>query len=92
MASATYEASSPDWSISEVTPRITRSDAIWLSPIYPSPMHDFGYDVSDYVNIDPRFGTLKDFDDLLQEAHRLGLRVIMDLVLNHTSESAQMVP
>ena len=60
-------------------------DAIWLSPIYPSPMHDFGYDVSDYVNIDPRFGTLKDFDDLLEEAHRLGLRVIMDLVLNHTS-------
>ena len=61
-------------------------DAIWLSPIYPSPMHDFGYDVSDYVNIDPRFGTLKDFDDLLEEAHRLGLRVIMDLVLNHTSD------
>lgn len=61
------------------------ADAIWLSPIYPSPMHDFGYDVSDYVNIDPRFGTLKDFDDLLEEAHRLGLRVIMDLVLNHTS-------
>jgi len=61
-------------------------DAIWLSPIYPSPMHDFGYDVSDYVNIDPRFGTLKDFDDLLAEAHRLGLRVIMDLVLNHTSD------
>ena len=61
------------------------ADAIWLSPIYPSPMHDFGYDVSDYVDIDPRFGTLKDFDDLLEEAHRLGLRVIMDLVLNHTS-------
>ena len=61
-------------------------DAIWLSPIYPSPMHDFGYDVSDYVNIDHRFGTLKDFDDLLEEAHRLGLRVIMDLVLNHTSD------
>jgi alpha-glucosidase len=61
------------------------ADAIWLSPIYPSPMHDFGYDVSDYVNIDPRFGTLKDFDELLNEAHRLGLRVIMDLVLNHTS-------
>jgi alpha-glucosidase len=60
-------------------------DAIWLSPIYPSPMHDFGYDVSDYVNIDPRFGTLKDFDELLEDAHRRGLRVIMDLVLNHTS-------
>ena len=47
-------------------------DAIWLSPIYPSPMHDFGYDVSDYVNIDPRFGTLKDFDDLLEEAAEIG--------------------
>jgi alpha-glucosidase len=61
-------------------------DAIWLSPIYPSPMRDFGYDVSDYVNVDPRFGTLKDFDELLDDAHRRGLRVIMDLVLNHTSD------
>jgi len=61
-------------------------DAIWLSPIYPSPMRDFGYDVSDYCNIDPRFGTLTDFDELLREAHRRGLRVIMDLVLNHTSD------
>ena len=60
-------------------------DAIWLSPIYPSPMSDFGYDVSDYCNVDPRFGTLADFDALLREAHRRGLRVIMDLVLNHTS-------
>jgi len=61
-------------------------DAIWLSPIYPSPMRDFGYDVSDYCNVDPRFGTLTDFDELLREAHRRGLRVIMDLVLNHTSD------
>jgi len=61
-------------------------DAIWLSPIYPSPMRDFGYDVSDYCNIDPRFGTLADFDELLREAHRRGVRVIMDLVLNHTSD------
>ena len=61
-------------------------DAIWLSPVYPSPMRDFGYDVSDYVNIDPRFGTLNDFDALVQEAHRRGIRVIMDLVLNHTSD------
>jgi len=59
---------------------------IWLSPIYPSPMKDFGYDVSDYQGIDPRFGTMADFDRLLQEAHRLGIRVIMDLVLNHTSD------
>jgi alpha-glucosidase len=61
-------------------------DAIWLSPIYPSPMHDFGYDVSDYCNVDPRFGSLGDFDSLLRQAHRRGLRVIMDLVLNHTSD------
>ena len=60
-------------------------DAIWLSPIYPSPMHDFGYDVSDYCDIDPRFGTLEDFDRLVSEAHRRGIRVVMDLVLNHTS-------
>ena len=60
-------------------------DAIWLSPIYPSPMRDFGYDVTDYCNVDPRFGTLNDFDELLRDAHRHGIRVIMDLVLNHTS-------
>jgi alpha-glucosidase len=61
-------------------------DAIWLSPIYFSPMRDFGYDVADYCNIDPRFGTLTDFDELLRDAHRRGIRVIMDLVLNHTSD------
>lgn len=61
-------------------------DAMWLSPIYPSPMRDFGYDVTDYCNVDPRFGTLADFDRLVREAHRRGLRVIMDLVLNHTSD------
>ena len=61
-------------------------DAIWLSPVYPSPMHDFGYDVMDYCNIDPRFGTLADFDRLVGEAHRRGIRVVMDLVLNHTSD------
>ena len=61
-------------------------DAIWLSPIYPSPMKDFGYDVSDYCDVDPRFGTLADFDSLLRQAHRRGLRIIMDLVLNHTSD------
>ncbi|HZS10931.1 MAG TPA: alpha-glucosidase [Nitrospirales bacterium] len=59
---------------------------IWLSPIYPSPMHDFGYDVSEHCAIDPRFGTLEDFDRLLQESHRRGIRVLMDLVLNHTSD------
>src|SRR5712672_3265578 len=53
-------------------------DAIWISPIYPSPMADFGYDVADYCDIDRLFGTLKDFDDLLEEAHRRGFRVILD--------------
>ncbi|MEX2184440.1 MAG: alpha-amylase family glycosyl hydrolase [Chloroflexota bacterium] len=61
-------------------------DAIWLSPIYPSPGHDIGYDVSDHTAIDPRFGTEADFDRLVTEAHRLGLRVVMDLVMNHTSD------
>ena len=61
-------------------------DAIWLSPIYPSPMCDFGYDVTDYCNIDSRFGTLADFDQLIREAGRRGIRIIMDLVLNHTSD------
>ncbi len=61
-------------------------DAIWLSPIYPSPMADFGYDVSDYWNISPKFGTLGDFDALVAEAHAKGLRVILDYVPNHTSD------
>lgn len=61
-------------------------DAIWISPIFPSPMHDFGYDISEYCDIDPRFGTLEEFDALLTEAHRLSLRVILDFVPNHTSD------
>jgi len=60
-------------------------DAIWFSPIFPSPMADFGYDVSDYVNIHPDFGTLEDFDLLLEEAHKRGLKILLDLVPNHTS-------
>ncbi len=60
-------------------------DALWLSPIYPSPMFDFGYDVSDYEAIDPVFGTLDDFDRLVTQAHARGLRLILDLVFNHTS-------
>jgi alpha-glucosidase len=61
-------------------------DAVWLSPIYPSPMADFGYDVSDYCDVDPRFGTLAEFDALIADAHRLGLRVILDYIPNHTSD------
>ncbi|GAA5335943.1 MULTISPECIES: alpha-amylase family glycosyl hydrolase [Thermus] len=60
-------------------------DALWLSPFYKSPMKDFGYDVADYCDVDPIFGSLEDFDRLLQEAHALGLRVLIDLVPNHTS-------
>jgi alpha-glucosidase len=61
-------------------------DAIWLSPVFPSPMADFGYDISDYTGIDPLFGTLEDFDALVEAAHALGLKVILDLVPNHTSD------
>jgi alpha-glucosidase len=61
-------------------------DALWISPIYPSPMADFGYDISDHTAIDPRFGSLADFDAMIDEAHRLGLRVILDYVPNHTSD------
>jgi alpha-glucosidase len=61
-------------------------DAIWLTPIYPSPQVDFGYDISDYENIDSQYGTLADFDRLVAEAHKRHIGVIMDLVLNHTSD------
>src|SRR4029450_11414638 len=60
-------------------------DAIWLSPIYPSPLADFGYDVSDYVGVDPVFGTFADFDALVEEARRRVIRVLLDLVACHTS-------
>jgi alpha-glucosidase len=61
-------------------------DAVWISPFYPSPMADFGYDVSDYTDVHPMFGTLSDFDELLEEAHRRHLKVIVDYVPNHTSD------
>jgi alpha-glucosidase len=61
-------------------------DAVWLSPVFPSPMADFGYDISDYAGIDPLFGTMEDFDALIASAHESGLRLILDLVPNHTSD------
>ncbi|MFM7396283.1 MAG: alpha-glucosidase [Gammaproteobacteria bacterium] len=61
-------------------------DAIWVSPFYRSPMADFGYDISDYRDVDPVFGSLEDFDRLLAESHRRGLRVIVDQVLSHSSD------
>ncbi len=61
-------------------------DGIWLSPFFTSPMKDFGYDVSDYTDVDPIFGTLQDFDRLVEKAHALGLKVIIDQVYSHTSD------
>ncbi|TPE55705.1 DUF3459 domain-containing protein [Maribrevibacterium harenarium] len=61
-------------------------DAIWLSPFFTSPMKDFGYDVSDYCDVDPIFGDLADFDELIERAHSLNIKVIIDQVLNHTSD------
>ncbi|MFQ3187186.1 MAG: alpha-glucosidase, partial [Marinomonas primoryensis] len=61
-------------------------DAIWLSPFFTSPMKDFGYDVSDYCDVDPIFGSLVDFDQLIEAAHRHGLKVMIDQVLNHSSD------
>ena len=61
-------------------------DAIWITPIFPSPMADFGYDVANYCGIDPIFGTMADFDLLLEQAHARGLRLVLDLVPNHTSD------
>jgi len=62
-------------------------DAIWVSPFFPSPMRDFGYDISEYCDVDPRFGTLADLDRLVETAHALGLKVLIDLVLSHTSSA-----
>ncbi|MGE5220220.1 MAG: alpha-amylase family glycosyl hydrolase, partial [Chloroflexota bacterium] len=61
-------------------------DALWISPVFPSPMVDFGYDVSDFTDIDPIFGTLADFDALLADAHRRGMKLLLDYVPNHTSD------
>lgn len=62
-------------------------DAIWISPFFTSPMKDFGYDVSNYCDVDPMFGSLSDFDKLIETAHALGIRILIDLVLSHTSDA-----
>ena len=74
--------------ITERLPHIASlgADAIWISPFFTSPMKDFGYDVSDYCDVDPMFGRLADFDALVERAHDLGLKVMIDLVLSHTSD------
>ena len=61
-------------------------DAIWLSPVYRSPQDDNGYDISDYQDIDPMFGSLEDMERLIAEADKKGIKIIMDLVLNHSSD------
>ncbi|HEY3312758.1 MAG TPA: alpha-amylase family glycosyl hydrolase [Anaerolineales bacterium] len=72
--------------LNDGTPNSLGVDAIWLSPFYPSPMVDFGYDVADYCAVDPIFGDLATFDRLVVEAHRRGMKVIIDWVPNHTSD------
>ena len=66
-------------------------DVIWLSPVYRSPQADNGYDISDYRDIEPMFGTLAEFDALLAKVHELGMKLVMDLVVNHTSDRARLV-
>ncbi|MBR7801121.1 alpha-glucosidase [Undibacterium fentianense] len=61
-------------------------DIVWISPFFTSPMKDFGYDVADYCNVDPLFGRLEDFDELVERAHQLGLKIMIDQVLSHTSD------
>ena len=61
-------------------------DAFWLSPFYPSPMVDFGYDIADFNAVDPIYGTLKDFENLVEKSHQMNIKVIVDFVPNHSSD------
>jgi alpha-glucosidase len=61
-------------------------DAFWLTPFYPSPLQDFGYDISNFREVDPVYGTMKDFEDLLELAHNMSLKVVIDFVPNHSSD------
>lgn len=86
-----YEISRGDFSFAGITSKLkhlteSNVDAFWLSPIYPSPMVDFGYDISDFVSIDPTYGTMADFEALMKVAHDASLKVIMDFVPNHSSD------
>ena len=72
--------------LNDGTPNSLGIDAIWLSPFYESPMKDFGYDISDYRNVDPLFGDLATFDKLVAEAHKRNIKIIVDYVPNHTSD------
>ena len=65
------------------------ADAIWFSPLYVSPQADYGYDIADYYNINPEYGTLDEFKEVLAGAHERGIKVIMDLVINHTSDQCE---
>lgn len=86
-----YEIYPPSWqSISAMTrhlfiPSLLGADYVWFAPLYPSPQQDHGYDISDHMAIDPRFGSLRDFEFMVEIIHNYGMSVIMDLVLNHTS-------
>lgn len=71
--------------LNDGTPQSLGVDAIWITPFYPSPFFDFGYDVMDYCGIDPLFGTMEDFEELVREAHQRNIRIVIDLVYNHSS-------
>jgi oligo-1,6-glucosidase len=62
------------------------ADTVWLSPMYASPLVDMGYDISDFEAVDPRFGTMSDMNELIEQCHKRGMKLILDLVINHTSD------